>query len=320
MARLTRNTTILAKIETTPGTDSTPTGAANAMLVSNFSSNPLAASNVDRNLIRGYMGGSEQLVGAAHIEINFDVELQGSGTAGTVPAWDVILRACGFAGVTTAASRVDYTPISQTFESATIYYYDDGVLHKLLMARGDIGAIKMSVGERPVISCKFQGLDGGISAVANPAVTLTGWKTPLTVNDANTGDVTVGCTYATSALTGGTIYPSRGLELALGNKVAYTGLLGGESIDITDRAATGKIVLDLTAAQEVTFMGTVKANTVQSLGFVHGTTAGLKVLVHAPAVQLINPSKQDVNGRRLIGYDLRLVPVSGNDELRIVAL
>jgi hypothetical protein len=56
------------------------------------------------------------------------------------------------------------------------------------------------------------------------------------------------------------------------------------------------------------------------LGFVHGTTAGLKVLVHAPAVQLINPSKQDVNGRRLIGYDLRLVPVSGNDELRIVAL
>jgi len=319
MPRYARNAAILAKIETTYGTDPVPTGAANAMLISNLSVNPLNANNVSRDLIATYFGGSEQLVGTAFLEASFDIELAGSGAAGTAPAWGALLRACGFAEAITASTRVDYTPITSAIESATIYYHDDGVLHKLLGARGTFD-IKMGVGERPVLSFKFQGLDGGISAVANPALTLTAFKTPLVVTDANTGDVTIGCTYSAGVLTGGTAYTSRGLQVSMGNAVTFTPLLGGETIDLTNREATGHIDLDLTAANEVTFMATVKANTKQGIGIVHGTTAGYKVLLHAPAAQLINPSKQDVNGRRLVGYDLRLVPSAGNDELRIVAL
>ncbi|MEW6314635.1 MAG: phage tail tube protein [Pseudomonadota bacterium] len=320
MPRYIRNTVILAKIETAYGVDSTPTGAANAMLVSNVSINPLNASNISRDLIRGYLGGSEQIPGVAYIETSFDVEFQNGGTAGTAAAWGQLLRACGFAEVLlTTPSRVEYTPISASFESATIYYHDDGVLHKLLGCRGDV-TIKASVGERPVFSFKFLGLDGGISATANATPTLTGFKTPLIVTDGNTGDITLGCTYSAGALSGGTVYASRGIEIAMGNKVAHTPLLGGETIDLTDRDATGKVELDLTAANEVSFMATVKAATTQGLGIVHGTTAGYKMLMHAPAAQLINPKKSDVNGRRLIGYDVRLTPSSGNDELRIVAL
>ncbi len=37
-----------------------------------------------------------------------------------------------------------------------------------------------------------------------------------------------------------------------------------------------------------------------------------------PAVQLINPKKVDVNGKLMCGYDLRVTPSSGNDELKIV--
>ena len=47
--------------------------------------------------------------------------------------------------------------------------------------------------------------------------------------------------------------------------------------------------------------------------------AGSKILLFAPAVQLTNPSKQELNGRRLIGFDLRLVPSSGNDDIKLVA-
>ena len=43
MSRLIRNTAILAKIETAYGVDAAPTGAANALLVSNLSINPLNA-------------------------------------------------------------------------------------------------------------------------------------------------------------------------------------------------------------------------------------------------------------------------------------
>lgn len=319
MSRYARNAAILAKIETTYGADSVPTGLANAMLISNLSVNPLNANNVSRDLINPYFGGSEQLVGSAFVEASFDIELAGSGAAGTAPAWGALLRACGFAEAITAATRVDYTPVTNTLESVSIYYHDDGVLHKLLGARGTFD-LKMGVGERPVLSFKFQGIDGGISAVANPSLTLTSFKTPLVVTDTNTADINLGCTYSAGALSGGTTYTSRGLQVSMGNAVTFTPLLGGETIDITNREATGHIDLDLTAANEVTFMASVKANTKQGLGIIHGTSAGYKVLVHAPAVQLINPSKQDVNGRRLIGYDLRITPNSGNDELRIVSL
>lgn len=319
MPRYIRNSAILAKIETVYKTDPTPTGAANAILVSNLSINPLNAQNVSRDLIRGYMGGSEQLVGNAFIEVSFDVEIAGSGAAGTAPAYGALLRAAGMAEAVSAGVRVDYTPVSASFESVTIYYHDDGVLHKLLGARGTF-SLGMGSGNRPVMKYKFLGIDGGISAVANPSLTLTAWKAPGVITDPNTGDVTIGCTYSAGALVSGTVYPSQGLQLDLGNTVNHVPLLGGESIDIANRDSSGSVSMDLTAAQEVTFMASVKANTVQGIGMLHGTTAGYKVLVFAPAMQMINPKKEEFNGRRIIGYDLRLTPSAGNDELRIVVL
>lgn len=320
MTRLVRNTAILAKIETTYGTDSVPTGGANAILISNQNITPLSADNKDRAIVRPYLGGSEQLVGSRHKEVSFDVELVGSGTAGTAPAWGPLIRACAMAETVTASTRVDYTPITNSQESVSIYYYDDGVQHVLLGARGSV-ALDLKSGNIPKLMFKFQGIDGGDTAVANPAVTLTNFKTPQVVVDANSADVTLGATHSAvgaPALTAGTVYPSQGLELDIGNAVNFIPLLGGESVDITERQATGKAILDLTAAQEVAFMTAVKAATVQSVGLLHGTTAGYKVLVFAPAVQLINPTKEDLQGRRMCGYDMRVNPSAGNDELRIV--
>jgi hypothetical protein len=319
MSRYTRNSAILAKIETTYGTDAVPTGAANALLVSNLSITPLNAQNVDRGLVRNFMGGSEQLVGNAYKDVSFSVELAGSGTAGTAPAWGALLRACGFAEAVSAAVRVDYTPISSAFESNTIYYHLDGALHKLLGCRGSV-SLDMSEGARPVMKFKMLGLDGGVTAIANPSLTLTAWKTPLVITDPNTSDVTLGCTYSAGALSGGTIYPSRGITMDAGNNVQYIPTLGGQTCDITQRVSVGNVTLDLTAAQEVSMMSSVQSNISQGIGLIHGTTAGNKILVHAPAAQMINPKVTDFNGRILHSYDLRLLPVTGNDEIRIVAL
>ncbi len=317
--RYLRNTAILAKIESTYGTDATPTEAANAILISNASITPLAAQNVSRDLIRPYMGGSEQLLGANYVELSFDVELAGSGAAGTAPAYGALLRACGFAETITASVRTEYNLVTPVADSVSIYYFSDGVKHVAKGCRGDV-SFKLGANGRPVMSFKFLGLDGGIAAATPSALTLTGFKTPLAVTEANTGDITFGATYtaATPTLTGGTGYPSQGLEISLGNSVSHTPLLGGETIDVSNRDASGKLSLDLTAAQEVTFIGNVKTNTVQSVGLMHGTTAGYKVMLFMPSVQLTNPSKADVNGRLLIGFDLRVIPSSGNDELKIV--
>ena len=328
MARYSRNSVVLAKIETTYGTDPAPTGAANAILVSNLSINPLAANNVDRDLARAYFGASEQLVGSAYVEVSMDVEFQHSGTAGTAAAWDPLLQACGFAAgsALTTPSRVEHLLATDysALKSVTIYYYDDGVLHKLLGARGTF-SVNLNVGERPVFSFRFLGLDGGVTATANASPTLTGFKTPLIVTDPNTGAVTLGGSYATGAITGGTEYVAAGFDFDMGNDVQFTDLLGtateaGQAVDLSNRSMSGKIRLDLTAANEVTFMSAVKANATQSIGLVHGTTAGFKLLVFLAQVQLINPTKEDINGRRLIGFDMRVMPSAGNDEIKIVGL
>lgn len=320
MPRYIANTAILAKIETTAGTDAVPTNVADAVLVTDFSITPLDAKNVDRQFIRPFFGGYNQLVGPASVKITFGVELGGSGTPATPPQWGDLLIACAHAEASLLTpNRVEYSPVSSALKTLTIYYYDDGVVHKLL---GCMGNVKLSapVGERPKLTFDFVGIDAGISAVALPSVTLTAWMPPPVVSKANTVDITLGATYATGALTGGTAYVSAGLDLDWGNQVNFTPLVSAESVDLVNRAITGKIKLDLTAAQEVALYANVKANTLQTLAFTLGTTAGNKMIIHAPNAQLINPTKEEINGRRLVGFDLRIVPSVGNDDIRIACV
>jgi len=319
--RRLKNTTILAKLGAIYGTDIIPTGAANAILASDVSFTPLEATNVDRNFIRAYMGASENLVGTAFKSLGFSVELVGSGTAGIAPSWGSLLRACGFAETLVALTRVDYLPISTAFEWVDMYYYADGVLHKLLGCRGT-ASLDLSAGVIPKIKFQFKGIDGGVAADAPAGVDYTSWKTPQVVSDANTADLLLGCTHAPTvapALAAGTVTPYSKLTFDFGVDAPFIPLIGGESVEIMDRKITGDLEVDLTAAQDVTFMASVKANTLQSMGLVHGTTVGNKTLIFAPGVQLISPAYGDLNGKLMNNFKLVLPPTgAGNNELRIV--
>lgn len=85
MALLTRKRLILLKKESTYGTDSTPAGT-DAVLVRDLSVTPLQSDVVSRDLVRSYLGASEQLLANTRVQCQFTVELAGSGTAGTAPA------------------------------------------------------------------------------------------------------------------------------------------------------------------------------------------------------------------------------------------
>lgn len=317
--RLIRKTVILAKLETVYGQDALPTGAANALVVSKPTINPLNAEYIKRDIIREYLGASEELPGARYVECSFDIELVGSGTVATAPAWGPLMRSIGFAETITAGQRVDYTPVSGGFESSTIYYHDDGVLHKLLGVRGT-AALDLTVGQKPVISFKLMGVYGGLAAVANPTTTLTAWRVPQIVTDENSGDITIGATHAVAAapaFVGGQVYPSQGLTIDLGVTATFQKILGGQSVAITDREITGAIKLKQTAAEEVAFMVNVLSAAKASLGLIHGTVANDKVGVFLPAAQFKEPTKEELNGERYNGYKLRALPVAGNDEFRI---
>ena len=320
MPRLIRKTAILAKTETTYGTDSVPTGAANAILVSNASFN-LAYNNVERNFIRPFFGGSGQLAGTRFVECSFEVELANSGTAGTAPAWAPLLRACGMAeAVLASPARVEYTPVSASFSSVTIYYHIDGVRRVALGCMGNV-EFMLNEGAAPMLRFTFAGLDGGRTAVADPTVTLTAFRAPQVVTDVNSGDINLGATYSAGALSSGTAYPSRGLSINLQNTVSRKAILGGQAVQISDRNVQAQCQLDLTAAQEVSFLTDINANTNTTLGFSHSTGAGVGILLHAPQVQRIDPTDAEYEGDVHMAQNLRLTPTTaGNDELRLVCL
>lgn len=317
--RLIRKTAILAKLEEIYGEDALPTGAANALVVSNLSINPLNAEYIARDIIRDYLGGSEELPGAAYVEFGFDIELVGSGVVAQPPAWGPLMRSIGFAEVITAGVRVDYVPVSGDFESSTLYWYDDGVLHKGLGVRGT-ASLDLGVGKKPAISFKLIGVDGGIVEAPVVATDLTDWRVPQIVIDRNSGELTFGATHdavAAPAFVGGVGYPSEGLTVDLGIKAQFQKILGGESIGISERDVTGAVKLKVSAAQEVAFMDAVKKATKTSVGLIHGTVPYDKVMAFMPAAQMKDPTKEELNGERMVGYKLRLLPKVGNDEIRI---
>ncbi len=104
MSLLMRKSVLLAKIESSYGTDPTPDGTANAILVRNMKMTPIDAEQVSRDNIRPYLGNSDTLLAKLGNSIEFEVELAGSGASGLAPSWGPLLKACAFTETVTTAS------------------------------------------------------------------------------------------------------------------------------------------------------------------------------------------------------------------------
>lgn len=308
MALLSRKRTILAKIESVYGTDSVPTGAANAILIRNLNINPQETETAPRDVVRTYLGNSEQLPVAIHVMAEFEVEIAGAGAAGTAPAYGPLLRACGFAETINAGVSVVYAPISTGFESLSIYFNVDGVLHKLLGARGTM-SMELNAKAIPVYKFKFTGLYSAVTDSAVPSLTLGAWQKPLPVNGVNTTGFSIH-SYGAGVL--------QSLSIDMANNVVFRSLVGAESTLITDRKPAGNITMEATTVAAKDWWTNIKNATTGSLSLTHGTVAGNKVVIAAPAVQLVNPAYQDLDGIQMLQAGLVLVPgSSGNDEVSI---
>jgi hypothetical protein len=319
--RFIKKTVILAKTETTQGVDATPTGAANALQVFDVSISPVELKSVSVEYLSAWFGAAMMLPGATFTKISFSVPLAGSGTAATAPAWGALTLACANAETTglLTPNRVEYLPATDLLKYATLYYYDDGLLHSVL---GCMGTQKMSVkaGEVGKLIFEFIGVSVTPTAVANATPVLTAWKIPVPITKANVTDISLGATYATGALSGGSPYNSTGFTLDWGNKTDFVPMLTTEEVVMDGRKLKGAMSLELSAAQEITQIAATKAGSTQSFGFILGTATGNKLMFHAPAMRWTGYKKGSVSGKRIIDLDFELDPVSGNDEFRIVSL
>ena len=315
--RLMRKTFILAALETTYGTAVT-LASASALLASDMSIQ-YTSNNKARDVVRPYLGASEELVGDDYMTIGFTVEAAGSGTKGTAPAWGKLLRACAMAETVVASTLVSYSPISTAMESLTMTFHIDGVSYALTGCRGTVDT-SLLMSEAPKLKFTFTGRTDANPAAATLTADTTAWKVPLMVTNFNTADLKIGGTLnaATGAITGGESYASRGLSVNLGNNVVYQPMLGADRVLITDRQVTGSTTLDLSAADEATFRGWVRANTLKSVSVEHGNVDGYRLKLFAPKGQFTNPQIVDQDGVAMTSFDLRMVPDAGNDEFRLV--
>jgi hypothetical protein len=308
MALLLRKRLILIETEGTYGTDPVPTGA-DAVLVRDLNITPQQSDVVNRDVVRPYLGASQQLLANTRVECTFSVELTGSGTAGTAPAYGKALQACGLSETIVADTSVTYAPVSASFSSVTIYYNIDGLRHKVTGARGTF-SINCAVGEIPSIDFTFTGVYNAPDDSALPSATYANQATPLIFKNGNTSSFQL-LSYA-GAL--------QSFSFDLGNSLVYRELVGGtKEVLLTDRAATGSTTIEaVSIATKDYFTAALSDTTLGNLDFTHGSAAGNIVDFASTKVDIGDVSYGDQDGIAMLTIPYTCVPsTSGNDEFSL---
>ena len=310
MPLLSRKRLILAETESTYGTDPTPTEASNAILVRNVEVTPLETETVNRELIRPFLGQADQLLAQTRVMVTFEVELAGSGAAGTAPAYGPLLEACRCTETVSAGTSVTYAPNSDAAPSSvTIYFNNDGVLHKATGCRGTF-SLNCEVGQIPYISFEMTGIYNAPSDVSISGPTYANQADPLVFKNGNTSSFQV-FSYA-GAL--------QSLSFEVANEVIYRELVGGtKSIDVVNRAPSGECVVEATTIATHDFFADATGSSTGNLTFQHGSSAGNIVTFTAAQIDLGGPSYTDQDGIQMLTLPYIATPTSaGNNEFSLV--
>ena len=308
MALLTRKRVILIETESSYGTDPTP-AATDVVLVTDLSITPQSSDVVNRDVVRPYLGSSEQLLANTRVECTFSVELAGSGTAGTAPRYGSALKATGLSETVSSGTSVTYAPVSSSFSSVTIHYNVDGVRHKVTGCRGSF-TISAEVGSIPTIDFTFTGIYNAPTDTALPTVTYGNQATPLIFKNGNTSGFQL-LSYA-GAL--------QSLTMDLGVSTVYRELVGGtKEVIITDRASNGSVTIEApTIAQKDYFTAALTDSSLGNLQFLHGTTAGNKVQLTSTKVDIGDVNYGEMDGVAMLEIPYTLVPSAANNEFSLI--
>lgn len=305
-----RNKMILAKEETTYGTDPTATAAANSILTKNLARRIYGGNQVGRDLDRPVMGNDHLMNTGPIGEITFDVELAGAAAAGVTPQYGALLKACGFSETISAATSVTFAHISSGFDSVTLNFNYDGEEQIFVGCRGNV-SLSMTRENIPMLSFRFIGIYKRPTAVAMYDPTWTG-ITPSPMNDVNTTTHSVHG-YATTLSS---------FSYDVQNDVVYRNLPGFTGVEITDRAPGGAVNIEAPTIAQKDYFAAVEshAGTVVegAISIVHGAGAGNVCTISVPQSQLVGIEEQVEDKIRHFNMPYRAIPTeAGDDEFSI---
>lgn len=305
-----KSKTLLAKIESSYGADSGPTGT-DAVQTKNLSINPYAGNSIARDLDRESLGGQEQININPYVEVSFEVELAGSGTAGTAPAYGILLRACGFNETVDAGQETTYSLKSNAFESVTLYYLqrnDNGGFQQQAIT-GCRGSVSFGVDRSgiPTMTFTFLGFYERPRNVSSITVDRSAFIDPVYVSKENT-----------SLKFGSYVAKASSFSMDLANDVSMRTVTGDRYVNIADRNPTGSATIDAPGLATKDFFALVESHdgtTMESVTLTHGILAGNIVELSAPSVQFTELSHEDSDGELAYNLSMQFLPINGNDEI-----
>ena len=309
MPKLTRKRTILVKSESTYGSDSSPGGGQNAVLVRNLNIEPVQSDEISRDLVREFLGNYETLLSNTRVNLTCEVELAGSGTAGDEPHYAPLLLASGMAVTTVSSTSNTYKPVNSSFGSCSIHCNIDGVRHILTGCRGTF-SISAELNQIPVISFSMTGLYNAPTDQALPSCTYQKQADPLLFKTGNTSGFEL-FSYS-GAL--------QSWNLDMNNEIVVRQLVGGtQEVMITNRSPQGTCVVEAPSLSDHNYFTNATGSSTGNNQFLHGTAAGNKVQIRCNQTDLGQPTYEDSDGVVMLSLPFTAVPSStGTNEIQLI--
>lgn len=308
----TKDRILLAKEESTYGSDPTPTVGSNAVETIGIGVN-YAGDVLERNLQKGTLSPDIPKLGQRWIEVDFTCEVKWSGTKGTAGRLADLIEACGFDEVASAGSSVTYTPASGTMKSVTIYVYDlqdSGLarLHKIVGARGNL-SMELEAGQIAKFIFKFFGLYTAPSDVSAPSTPTFDSTTPPIVESSS---LTLN---AVSSLIAQKVGVDMNNDIVKQDDINSSAGLKG--FIITGRKPSGTLNPEKVTQTVYNYATDWLAQTARELSVVVGSADGNKLTVSAPKLSIDKLGEADRNGIGVDDLPFRLTRSSGNDEIQL---
>lgn len=306
--------TILFKKEVTYGTDAAPTTGANAVLTRNFSAKPIQVDQVERPLDLPTRGRRKSAPSNRRSTLRYELELAGSGAAGTAAGWMEHLEACGMAApVLTAVTKAEqkFALPGTALSSATSHHWMGGQRTRVTGIRGTFG-MDFTSGRYPFASLEMTGL-----LPANPAVDATApvgepdftrWKDPLEVNTANTDFLLDGFAAVLKRFTFNT-----------NAEVRPRNLVGANYINRGNHAGGGQIEIEAPALASKNYFSTLDLGTEIAVQLVHGTVAGNIVQLDGAYLQILDIDRAEEDEIMMLSISYGLNIRAGQDDLLLTA-
>ena len=312
MPLLTRKTWLLAKIESSEGSDPTPVGGSNAVQVTNVDITPIEADAVQAPALQGFLGNSTRgtVLANKRVSVSFSTELSGSGAAGTAPGYGPLLKSAGLSETVVSSTSVTYAPVSASFSSCTIYCFYDLTRHKITGARGTV-TFNLVAGQIASADFQFVGIyNAPDSTDMSGTWTLANQAAGLEVNDTNV---------TTATFHGATSQRIESFDLALNNELVYKETASSQQALIVNRAPGGTAVIEALDTATTDYFAKASAVATGATDIILGASAGNIVRLKADQTDITGVSYGDTNGVRSLNLPYLALPTTaGNNEMSLI--